>query len=451
MLLGHEGMSHGEEFRRMEQASAHADAGSRRIRPPIRVIVADDEELIVDVLRSLVGSDPSLRFVGAANDAEHAIDLVLEEQPDVVLLDVRMPGGGGVRATRQITERSPRTKIIGLSAHQDADTVIRMIAAGAHGYVPKGDPTDKILRTIHRVTSGRRPSSVGKPDLMLVPSDTPRRDDRAGNVARAILDGAVTVELLTIVDIETMQPVGLEAKPRLATLPHRSYDAWCADARSVGLLTDLEITAFREARLALREVPEDMFLEIEVSPFTASEPRFRRSIQGTSSSRIVLAFSPVAASGDVRIDDVDFADTLAALRTRGIRVAAIDTGTGMSGLHHLPSLMPDFVRLDTTLTRSIDSSFSSHSVVAAVVACARQVGAEVIAGGVDSEEQLDAIRSLGVRFAQGPLFGEPVPISEVSECITMGNVRGSSSPVTQPIRSVEVVPSHTPTPRGGIR
>ena len=99
----------------MEQASAHADAGSRRIRPPIRVIVADDEELIVDVLRSLVGSDPSLRFVGAANDAEHAIDLVLEEQPDVVLLDVRMPGGGGVRATRQITERSPRTKIIGLS------------------------------------------------------------------------------------------------------------------------------------------------------------------------------------------------------------------------------------------------------------------------------------------------------------------------------------------------
>ena len=76
-------------------------------RTPIRVLVADDEAAVVDVLRALVGSDPSLRFVGAANDAEAAIDLVLRERPDVVLLDVRMPGGGGLRAAREIAQRCP--------------------------------------------------------------------------------------------------------------------------------------------------------------------------------------------------------------------------------------------------------------------------------------------------------------------------------------------------------
>jgi EAL domain-containing protein (putative c-di-GMP-specific phosphodiesterase class I)/CheY-like chemotaxis protein len=422
----------------------------RRDQRFIRVVVADDEEMVVDVLRALVGSDPSLRFVGAAFDAERAIDLVLEEQPDVVLLDVRMPGGGGQRATREISERSPSTKIIGLSAHRDADVVIAMIAAGAHGYVPKGDPTEKILRTIHRVAGRRLPKAAGGAHLALVPPAQPRRDERAAAVARAILDGAVTVELQPIVDLDTMRPVGLEALPRLVTLPHRSYDAWCADARSVGLLADLEHTAFREARLALRDVPDDIFLEIEVSPFTASEPRFRRSIQGSSTSRTVLAFSPLVASGETRIDDVDFAAVLASLRARGVRVAATDAGTGLQGLDHLSALAPEFVRLDTTLTRSVDGSFTSHAVVAAVVACATQVGGRVIAAGIETEEQLEEIRSLGVQLAQGPLLGEPMPPSELRDRFPTAGRSASSSPAFEPMQEGDVAPSLISPPGSGV-
>ena len=106
----------------------------------IRVAIADDEETVVDVLRTLIGSDPTLRFVGAANDAEAAIDVALRERPDVILVDVRMPGGGGVRAVREITKRCPPTKIVALSAHEDANTVIGMISAGAHGRIDRKDP-----------------------------------------------------------------------------------------------------------------------------------------------------------------------------------------------------------------------------------------------------------------------------------------------------------------------
>ena len=384
-------------------------------RAAIRVLVADDEEIVVDVLRALVGSDPSLCFVGAANDAEQAIELVLRERPDVVLLDVRMPGGGGLRAAREISERCPPTKIIALSAHEDADTVIGMIAAGAHAYVPKSDPTDKILRTIHRAVGERRPADAEEPSPTVVPLALPRRDERAASLARAMIEGAVTADLGPIVDIDTRRTVGLEVQPRLVTLPHRSYDAWCADAQAVGLLTDLELAVFLEVRLALQKLPEEIFLEFEVSPFTASEMRFRRSIQKAVAPRIVLGFSPLVEGGEVKINGVNFAETLEGLRTRGSRVVATGAGTGLFELGHLMSLAPDYVRLDKTLTRSVDSGFSNHSLVAAVVACAAQIGARVIAAGVASEGQLEEMRRLGVHLVQGPHVRESFPLSELSD------------------------------------
>src|SRR5438093_3480046 len=118
----------------------------------ISVLVADDDGGVVDVLRALIQSQDDLRFVGFANDTESAIALAVQEQPDVALVDVRMPGGGGIRAAREISRRCPPTKVIALTAHEDESTVIAMMAAGANAYVPKGESTDRILREIHRPT-----------------------------------------------------------------------------------------------------------------------------------------------------------------------------------------------------------------------------------------------------------------------------------------------------------
>ena len=156
---------------------------------PIRVLVADDEETVVDVLRALIGSDPSLRFVGAAHNAEDAIELTVRERPDVVLLDVRMPGGGGLRATREITKRCAPTKVVALSAHEDSDTVIGMISAGASAYVPKGDSTDKILRTIHRTIDADYVMAEQSRSSTLVSPMLPRRTQQSTAVAKAILEG----------------------------------------------------------------------------------------------------------------------------------------------------------------------------------------------------------------------------------------------------------------------
>jgi DNA-binding NarL/FixJ family response regulator len=390
-----------------------ARSASENVDDPIRVLVADDEETVVDVLRALIGSDPSLRFVGAAHNAEDAIEMTARERPDVVLLDVRMPGGGGLRATREITKRCAPTKVVALSAHQDSDTVIGMISAGASGYVPKGDPTEKILRTIHRAIDPDYVEEEAGPRITLVPPMLPRRTQQRTAVARAILDGVITAEFEPIAELATGRVVGLDAQPRVATLPHRSYDAWLADAEGADLLLDFELSAFRAGLSALPVIPEDLFLEFEVSQSTAAEGRFRRAIRGSVAPRVVLGFSPLTPAAAPELEAADPGGILATLRARGIRVSARDAGPGFESLRHLSNLSPDLARLDPTLIRSLGQTFSSHSVVAAVVACARDVGARLTAPGVESEDQLLELRNLGVEFVQGPIVGAPIPFSEL--------------------------------------
>jgi DNA-binding NarL/FixJ family response regulator len=417
---------------------------------PIRVLVADDEETVVDVLRALIGSDPSLRFVGAAHNAEDAIELTVRERPDVVLLDVRMPGGGGLRATREITKRCAPTKVVALSAHEDSDTVIGMISAGASAYVPKGDSTDKILRTIHRTIDANYQLAEQQPQLTLISPMLPRRTQQSTAVAKAILEGAITAEFEPIADLATGRIVGLDARPRVATLPHRSYDTWLADAEAADLLLDVEMAAFRASVSALPMIPEDLFLEFEVTQSTATEGRFRRAIRRPTASRIVLGFSPLATTHAPALEAADPGGVLATLRGRGVRIASRDAGPGVASLRHLSLLSPEIARLDETLVRTLGQSFSSHSIVAAVSACASDVGARLIAPGVTSQEQLDELLNLGVELVQGPLVGDPIPLSE------LGDQAGLWKEPSVKLRSRaaddkrdHVPPSSTSTPEGG--
>ena len=105
----------------------------------IRVMIADDEEAVRDALASLIAEDPEMSVVGTGGDAEQAIAIAGREHPDVALLDVRMPRGGGPRAAREIRRVSPGTELIALSADDGGREVDAMLRAGAGAYLVKGD------------------------------------------------------------------------------------------------------------------------------------------------------------------------------------------------------------------------------------------------------------------------------------------------------------------------
>lgn len=104
--------------------------------PRARLLIADDEPLVRTVLEAQL--DASFEVVGSAQNADEAIALAREHQPDAAIVDVEMPGGGGLRATREIRECSPGTAVLILSSDESDSGVIAMLEAGAVSYLRKG-------------------------------------------------------------------------------------------------------------------------------------------------------------------------------------------------------------------------------------------------------------------------------------------------------------------------
>ena len=121
----------------------------------LRVLIADDEPDVRETLMSVVDGDPGLELAGVAEDAEEAVEVARVTRPDVALLDVSMPGGGGTRAALGIGWRSPRTHMVALSLHDDRATIVDMIRAGATGYVVKGASCEEILDALRWAAQGR--------------------------------------------------------------------------------------------------------------------------------------------------------------------------------------------------------------------------------------------------------------------------------------------------------
>jgi signal transduction histidine kinase len=126
----------------------------------IRVMIAEDEPAVRDAMADLVSSDPTMDVVGTAGDADEAIAVAKVQKPDVALIDVKMPAGGGPRATREIRRESPQTQIVALSAYEDRRTVLEMLRAGVVGYLVKGTSAEEILYTIRRSMRGQGSLSV---------------------------------------------------------------------------------------------------------------------------------------------------------------------------------------------------------------------------------------------------------------------------------------------------
>jgi EAL domain-containing protein (putative c-di-GMP-specific phosphodiesterase class I)/DNA-binding NarL/FixJ family response regulator len=386
----------------------------------IGVLIADDDQNVLDVLTALITAEPTLRVVGAVKDAESAIDVANKVRPDVALVDARMPGGGGVRAAREIKRRCPSTKVIGLSAHEDPDTIVSMIEAGAVAYVAKGDSTDEILNAIHRWTDERAAPPTGVVRLAaealaerhaLEMRRAPARRRAVERIHRAMSGDALTMVFQPVMDLRLGAVAGVEALGRFGIRPRRSPDLWFAEATSVGLGIDLELAAARKALAYLEDIPPGMFLSINVSPATLCSPRLPAVLTTYPRDQVVLEITEHA-----RVDDYEeLRRHLARLRKQGVRFAIDDVGAGFSSLRHVVALRPDFIKLDIALTLGVERDNVRTALVATMVSFAERASTTVIAEGIETRAQLEVLKQLGVEYGQGFLLGRPGPMPDWRE------------------------------------
>ncbi len=122
-------------------------------RNPIRVLIVDDQTLMLDGLSSILQTEADIEVVGTSEDGEHAVELAKELQPDVIVMDIEMPRMDGITATKKILETNSAIKVIALSSYEDIQHVAKMFEAGAAGYLLKKCAADDLSHAIRAVSS----------------------------------------------------------------------------------------------------------------------------------------------------------------------------------------------------------------------------------------------------------------------------------------------------------
>jgi EAL domain-containing protein (putative c-di-GMP-specific phosphodiesterase class I)/FixJ family two-component response regulator len=381
----------------------------------IRVLLADDEPALRGALADVLGQEENLTLVGSAADADEAIALAARELPDVALVDVKMPAGGGPRAAREIQRLSPTTRVIALSAFEDRPTVLEMLRAGAVGYLVKGMAADEIVGSIERVADGGTSLSaevVG--GIVHELSSQLRREEiereqleaRRDEIRRFVDGQGVAMVFQPIVELQTRAVVGVEALARFRSFPLRPPDEWFAEAVAVELGIQLELTTIRQAIAALPRIPAGTYLSVNCSQRAACSEDLVSTL-GPVAERLVIEITEHEQVHDYE----QLAASLANLRAMGVRVAIDDAGAGYASLRHTLLLSPDIVKVDISLTRRIDVDRGRRALASALISFADEMDMTIVAEGIETAQELRTLLDLGVRFGQGYFLAEPGPLA----------------------------------------
>ena len=122
---------------------------------PIRVLIADDQRVVRDGLSMLVSLIDGVEVVGLASDGAEAVRLAEAHRPDVILMDLRMPGVDGIAATAQVRQRLPATQVLVLTTYADEDAILAALQAGARGYLTKDASAEQIEAAVRAVHAGQ--------------------------------------------------------------------------------------------------------------------------------------------------------------------------------------------------------------------------------------------------------------------------------------------------------
>jgi EAL domain-containing protein (putative c-di-GMP-specific phosphodiesterase class I) len=246
-----------------------------------------------------------------------------------------------------------------------------------------------------------RASSALLPGLSITPEDDaglPESDEVADLIARA--DNQVALQ--PVYDLATMKVVGQEALARFGgRVP---TDRWFRAAVLHGHGPELERLTLAKALSTLASMPADQFLAINAAPACLHDDKVLELLESSDLARLVVEITEHDAVNDYGLTR----DALAVLRTRGALIAVDDVGAGFASLRHVLLLQPDVVKLDTSLTRDVHDNPRQLAIVTALVRFSTEVGATVLAEGIEVAEQIPALLDAGVTLGQGWHLGVPV-------------------------------------------
>lgn len=387
-----------------------------------RVLVVDDVESNVVLLDRMLSS-AGVGAVMGLTDPSRAVEVCAEWDPDVVLLDLHMPGLDGIEVLRRLRAVMPVDSflpVVMLTADGTATAREGALASGANDFVTKPFNRLEVLLRVHNLLETRElySRSAEREAALRAELDARESDDRRvaelrreqwSRVNAVLLGDGLTMCFQPIFDLAGTSLVGVEALARFSSSPARPPNEWFAEADDVGLGVELELLAVERALDQLDGLDSSCFMALNVSSNAAAAEGLTALLSRAPAERVMLELTEHA-----RIENDDaLVPALSALRTFGVRIAVDDAGAGYAGLQQILRLAPDVVKLDLELIQGVHHDPARRALVSAMVTFAGDIGAVIIAEGIQSLEDLESLRALGVPWGQGFYLARPTSLPDV--------------------------------------
>ncbi|MGE0219533.1 EAL domain-containing protein [Mycolicibacterium sp.] len=320
----------------------------------------------------------------------------------VRVIDGRLPAVIPDTAANQTTAALPVTQESGLGAYVGAPVTghggatLGMVCVVSHE--PKPYLVDSDLGIVDQVAT-----LIGT--LIDAPTRAPDPTaDQHKAIRRVVAERDFEVVFQSIHEAATGKVVGVEALARFPCEPFRP-DAFFEQATQLGLGIELETAVVTRVCAKMPRLPDGVFVAINISPAAVLAVPWAELLADVDPSRIVLEITEHDAVPNYGLLE----EALEACRARGMRVAVDDVGAGFASFSHVLELAPDFVKIDQSITRHIDTDDARRRLAQAIAQFAGQIGATVIAEGVESQGELDAVAASGITWAQGYCLSRPKP------------------------------------------
>lgn len=206
-----------------------------------------------------------------------------------------------------------------------------------------------------------------------------------------------------IVSLGDGRTVGFESLSRFRAEPQRPPDRWIAEAHAVGLGLEIEVECVRRACALRHTIPAGAYLSVNMSPDAILAPEMEEALGDGTLEGLVIEITEHEAVGDY----ARLSSRLADYRGRGALVAIDDAGAGHASMRHVTQLNPDYIKIDRSLIHDIHLDHAKRALVRSMVTLEKELGAAIVAEGIESTDELATLRSLGVPYGQGYLLARP--------------------------------------------